>query len=76
MKREDLLARNKGRSTMRSGRQTVVQYSFDVQAPRLDLFGEENPIGLLARLKTENSALDSLRLALAGDEERLHQPVK
>ena len=61
---------------MRSGRQNVVQYSLDVQAPRLDLFGEENPVGLLARLRNENSALEILRLALAGDEERLHQPVK
>ena len=61
---------------MRSVRQTVVLHPFDVQAPRLDLFGEENPIGLLARLRNENSALEVLRLALAGDEERLHQPVK
>jgi len=61
---------------MRTGRQSVVRYSLDIQAPRLDLFGDENPIGLLARLRDENSALEVLRLALAGDEERLHQPVK
>ena len=61
---------------MRPGRQTAVHYSLNVQAPRLDLLGEENPIGLLARLRNENSALEVLRLALAGDEERLHQPVK
>jgi hypothetical protein len=61
---------------MRSVRQSMVQYGFDLQTPRLDLLEELGCNGLLSRLKSENSALDVLRLALAGDEERLHQPVK
>lgn len=61
---------------MRSVRQSMVHYGFELEVPRLDPLEEIGCIGLLSRLRSENSALDILRLALAGDEERLHQPVK
>jgi hypothetical protein len=61
---------------MRSDRQAVLHYSLDLQAPLLDLLGDEGSVRLLARLRDENSALDALRLALAGVEERLQQPAE
>lgn len=57
-------------------RQTIQPYPVGVKAPRLDLFGEENTTGLLARLKNENSAWESLRLALAGNDEPGFRPVE
>ena len=56
---------------MQHRRQTAVQYCLSLDSPPVDALSGDVPSFLLARLRLENSALESLRLALAGNEERL-----
>ena len=56
---------------MQRRRQTAVQYCLSLEAPPVDALSGDFPSSLLARLRLENSALESLRLALVGNEERL-----